>query len=582
MAPGPLPGRGGRGGMGGRGGGGGGGGMPYGMGGNGGMHPGHHPGAMMMAGGFGGPPMGPMGPMGPVTAYGAGGSGHLPAYRPRDMYLSGPGRAYVGVHFLEEGLRQQLQHRSYATAAQWHDEVADESAVPPPYRLGPYHTLYPLEEGAMGAAASSLSAAGGPNDLPSAALGLRTALVKGISSVDGSAAALRRVDPKQVIPTAELLSRAREAVESWAPLANHPNLVGLRAAFLSADSLAQPPQHGQQQGSSGEGASALVFAHDFHPGAVSLAAAHLMPQMNAAGLVSAPQPPAEEVVWSYAVQITSALRAVHGCGLLLRPACLHPTKVLLTGFGRLRVGSVGIVDALMGAEQPGPDEQQLLMRQDITAMGTLLLTLCCAGAGPAPSLELVATHYSPELVRLLGALLAAADGGPLGNWRGLVAALADRAFTELDSAGVALDNTVAELAKEAENGRLLRLLAKINFVTERPPEGGTGPDGESHWSESGDRYIVKLFRDFVFHAASPDNGAPLLDWGLVAEALNKLDAGVHEELLLLGRDGQSMLVVMYADVKRCLEGAFAELRSSAHTAAGGRAGQPGRGSHMRG
>ena len=29
----------------------------------------------------------------------------------------------------------------------------------------------------------------------------------------------------------------------------------------------------------------------------------------------------------------------------------------------------------------------------------------------------------------------------------------------------------------------------------------------------------------------------------------KVDAGVHEELLLLGRDGQSMLVVTYADVK---------------------------------
>lgn len=49
--------------------------------------------------------------------------------------------------------------------------------------------------------------------------------------------------------------------------------------------------------------------------------------MTPAGLVSAPQPPPEDVIWSYAVQLTSALRAAHGCGLLLRPACLHPTKV---------------------------------------------------------------------------------------------------------------------------------------------------------------------------------------------------------------------------------------------------------------
>ncbi|KAG2482584.1 hypothetical protein HYH03_018468 [Edaphochlamys debaryana] len=549
--PGPMPGRGGRGGRGG--------GF---MGPGGGMH---HPGGpgpgMMMGGGFGGP----MGPGMPL-AYGAGGGSHLPNYRSRDPYLLGPGRAYTGLHFVEEGLRQQLQHRSYMTTAQWHDETADESAPPPPLRLGPYHTLYPLEEGAMRPQAAA-------SELPSAALGLRTVLVKGVSSADGSAAALRRVDPKQVIPTAELLSRARETVESWAPLANHPNLVGLRAAFLASDALGPP---GQAAG--GDGASALVFAHDFHPGAVTLAAAHLVPQMTAAGLVSAPQPPPEEVVWSYAVQITSALRAAHGCGLLLRPACLHPSKVLLTGFGRLRVGSVGIVDALMGGEAPGPEELQMLMRQDLTAMGGLLLTLCCAGAGPAPSLDLVAAHFSPELVRLLGALLAAADGGPLGSWRGLVAALADRAFTELDGAGVALDHTVGELAKEAENGRLLRLLAKINFVTERPAEGSM-QDGDSSWSETGDRYVLKLFRDLVFHAASPDTGAPLLDWGLVAEALNKLDAGVHEELLLLGRDGQSMMVVTYADVKRCLESSFAELRAAAQ-ASMGRGGPMGRGGGM--
>lgn len=53
-------------------------------------------------------------------------------------------------------------------------------------------------------------------------------------------------------------------------------------------------------------------------------------------------------------------------------------------------------------------------------MGGLLLTLCCAGAGPAPSLELAAAHYSPELARFVGAALAAADGGPLGSWRQLV------------------------------------------------------------------------------------------------------------------------------------------------------------------
>ncbi len=65
---------------------------------------------------------------------------------------------------------------------------------------------------------------------------------------------------------------------------------------------------------------------------------------------------------------------------------------------------------------------------------------------------------------------------------------------------------------------------------------------------AGDRYLLKLFRDFVFHQASED-GAPQIDYGHIVEALNKLDAGVSEQLLLLSRDEASMLVVSYADIK---------------------------------
>jgi PAB-dependent poly(A)-specific ribonuclease subunit 3 len=43
----------------------------------------------------------------------------------------------------------------------------------------------------------------------------------------------------------------------------------------------------------------------------------------------------------------------------------------------------------------------------------------------------------------------------------------------------------------------------------------------SHWSENGDRYLLKLFRDFVFHQTDAD-GAPRLDWGHVVESLNKV------------------------------------------------------------
>ena len=48
--------------------------------------------------------------------------------------------------------------------------------------------------------------------------------------------------------------------------------------------------------------------------------------------------PTEEVLWSYMVQLTSAARATHSAGLLLRPQSLMPCKVIITSPRRIRVG----------------------------------------------------------------------------------------------------------------------------------------------------------------------------------------------------------------------------------------------------
>jgi PAB-dependent poly(A)-specific ribonuclease subunit 3 len=44
------------------------------------------------------------------------------------------------------------------------------------------------------------------------------------------------------------------------------------------------------------------------------------------------------------------------------------------------------------------------------------------------------------------------------------------------------------------------------------------------WSETGDRYLLKLFRDYVFHQVTAD-GRPYLDLSHVVYCLNRLDAG---------------------------------------------------------
>ena len=42
------------------------------------------------------------------------------------------------------------------------------------------------------------------------------------------------------------------------------------------------------------------------------------------------------------------------------------------------------------------------------------------------------------------------------------------------------------------------------------------------WSETGDRYILKLFRDFIFHSVG-FNGEPIVDMGHIIQCLNKVN-----------------------------------------------------------
>lgn len=70
--------------------------------------------------------------------------------------------------------------------------------------------------------------------------------------------------------------------------------------------------------------------------------------------------------------------------------------------------------------------------------------------------------------------------------------------------------------------------------------------------------VIKLFRDYVFHQARED-GSPVLDLGHIITSLNKLDAADPEKIVLVSRDGESLLVVSYADISRCVEEAYQEL-----------------------
>ena len=50
------------------------------------------------------------------------------------------------------------------------------------------------------------------------------------------------------------------------------------------------------------------------------------------------------------------------------------------------------------------------------------------------------------------------------------------------------------LSRELESSRIVRLLTKLSTVVDRPEF-----NMDVTWSETGDRYMLKLFRDYLFH-----------------------------------------------------------------------------------
>ncbi len=123
------------------------------------------------------------------------------------------------------------------------------------------------------------------------------------------------------------------------------------------------------------------------------------------------------------------------------------------------------------------------------------------------------------------------------------------------------DMVECELAKEVESTRLFRLLTKLCTVVDRAEL-----NGDFGWAEYGDRYMLKLFRDYVFHQVMED-GRPWLDMAHVLACLNRLDAGVPDRVCLMSRDEQNVLVVSYAELKHCLEQSFGECVHANRTAA---------------
>jgi len=426
-----------------------------------------------------------------------------------------PGHSKVASQFMAEQLSQYLTKRQQLIYA--HVPSTNQFGIPDYIHV--YHSLLPLEDITR--------------VRPSQALQVSTKVLKGVSSNDGYPYALWRLNENQVPANRQTFQQAKDVIKKWSVVASYPHIVGFRDAFLSNEY---------------EGAAALYLVYDFHPKAATIEKVYIR--------TSSRTPVPEDVMWSFAVQLANLLMVVHSHGLALGPS-LAPSKVLITNKIRVRANVVGLHNVLQKESRMNIQDQQA---EDVWRVGQLLLLMACrtGGSGAGNNLELVNRHYSKQFAQLLQNLLTI-QKGILPNGSYFAHLVGQHAFTELSNVNMLNDMLYENLYKELQNGRLMRLLVKLGMINERPDDSTS-----MQWADSGDRYLLKLFRDFVFHQKTED-GRPNLDFGHVVESLNKLDSGVREQMMLLSRDEKSVLVVSYKDMKQAIISAYDELNNRATT-----------------
>jgi PAB-dependent poly(A)-specific ribonuclease subunit 3 len=302
----------------------------------------------------------------------------------------------------------------------------------------------------------------------------------------------------------------------------------------------------------GFGDSSLFFVTDYHPLSKTLAEHHHIGQSRPARGRNTHEPVAEPVLWTYIVQIASALKAIHGSGLAAR--ILDPSKILLTGKNRVRLNGCGVLDVVQFEAQL-PLAQ--LQRQDLANFGLVILSIGANVADVAQNnfaraMDQFRRYYKLELQTAVQWLYSATQNLER-NIDMFTSHISAQMTTVFDAALHVDDSLHSDLSREVENGRLFRLMSKLNFVTDTP-----GLESDSQWAENGDRYFLTLFRDFVFHQVDAQNH-PVLDLGHVLTSLNKLDAGSDERITLISRDEQSCYIVSYKELKKGIESAFQEL-----------------------
>jgi len=339
-------------------------------------------------------------------------------------------------------------------------------------------------------------------------------------------------------------SSVAKALEKFVQLEANPCICALRQAFVTNEfaDWATEERHAYDKPVF-MGPASLVFAYEW----VSAAPVTLDSVLQR----SCP----EKEIWYYVSQVLVALKQLHDKKLAAR-VLKDPSRILLcTASNRIYLNCLGMKDALDTSRNP-TKEYLALQKEDLRDLGQLILWL----AGFGDVLEATSsTKMSRALQNLVVKLLPPSwEREAFLNVNEVLAAVNCQAMLlPHKDLLLRIDEREAELAEEkAEVSIWSDMLYKLVSICERP-----GVNGDTHWAETGDRYLCKLFRDHLFFR-STDAGALHLDKNDVASHLRKLHEKSGQKIVLTSPDRNVVLSVSYKDVRRCIDLSFEDLENA--------------------
>ncbi|KAK3996286.1 PAB-dependent poly(A)-specific ribonuclease subunit PAN3 [Cladorrhinum sp. PSN332] len=415
--------------------------------------------------------------------------------------------------FMPQNMREDYAKKMFATQL-----VLPSTALP---NIGEWHALSPLDTS---------------NKKNPASFGFPSWLYKAYNTRTAHYFALRRLEGFGLSSQAPL-----QKMNEWKKIRN-PNIVTLHEAFTTRNF----------------NDSSLVFVYDFHPSSKTLQEHYFANGRYKGVSVS------EDTLWSYISQISNALKAIHSHKLAAR--CIELSKIIVDN-NRIRLAACGILDVT----RYGNDNRSLqqLQQEDFIKFGSVIFALASGGAVSMPSdpkkaRDSLSPKLSDKLKEALVWLITPQESSEeTKTIQGFITLIASQVMDQYSLAAQESDDKGHVLGMELENGRIARIALKMNTILERGDLLHT-----KDWSEVGERYQLKLFRDYVFHRVDAD-GNPDLGIGHMLSCLNKLDAGTEEQIQLISRDNETVIITTYRELRQLLNRAFNELAKQSKNGAPG-------------